>query len=141
MKNLTRLSVLVFVFLVSCTEDQQPEEISFDRRSFAEGEKIYKMSCMQCHQQNGEGLNELYPPLANSDFLLVDKQRAACIIWNGIDREITVNGKQYHMKMLPVSGMSITKVTDVLNYIYNAWGHKEGIVTPDEVRTFLKNCK
>lgn len=127
--------------MVSCSEKKDAPKEDFSRRGFIEGERIYKNTCAQCHQVDGKGLNDLYPPLANSDYLLEDKQRAACIIWQGTDSEIVVNGRTYDMKMLPVEGMSVTKVTDVMNYIYNAWGHKEGQFTDEQIREYLQSCK
>lgn len=140
MKNLIKLLSIIFVF-TSCGGNKETPKEDFSRRGFTEGERIYKNTCAQCHQVDGKGLNDLYPPLADSDYLLSDKKRAACIIWHGTEGPIVVNGKEYNMKMLPVDGMSVTKVTDVMNYIYNAWGHKEGQFTDEQIRVFLKDCK
>ena len=35
-----------------------------------DGEEIYNDFCAQCHLEDGEGVNGIYPPLANSDFLI-----------------------------------------------------------------------
>lgn len=143
MKNFNVLLIAIACSFFACSQGQEKpkDDPGFEKRSFAEGEKVYAATCAQCHQPDGKGLNDLYPPLANSDFLLADKKRAACIIWNGIEGPITVNGKEYDMPMLPVQGMSVTKVTDVMNYIYNSFGHNEGLITEKEVKSYLESCE
>ena len=39
------------------------------------GERLYNQSCIACHQQNGQGVPNAYPPLANSPYVLEDEER------------------------------------------------------------------
>lgn len=117
------------------------ERKDISSRAYINGEKVYVQYCEACHQSNGKGFRDLYPPLAQSDFLLTDLDRAACIAMNGINGEIQVNGKSYDMTMAPVKGMNPQKVTDVLNFIANSWGNNAGIITKKEVLNALSKCK
>ena len=62
------------------------------------GKKIYMQACFACHQANGEGVANAFPPLANADYLNADVNRSIDVLLHGLSGEITVNGKiqQHH---------------------------------------------
>lgn len=100
--------------------------------SIARGQDIYIAQCMSCHMENGEGIEDVYPPLAKADYLMADKERSIDNVIHGMTGEIVVNGKTYNMEMTPFD-LSDQEVSDVLNYIRNSWGNKGEAVTPEEV--------
>ncbi|MGE0568383.1 MAG: cytochrome c [Bacteroidia bacterium] len=101
---------------------------------YAKGEEIYKRTCQACHQANGEGLPNAFPPLAKSDYLLADKARAINQIIMGSTGEITVNGQKYNSTM-PPQNLSDEEVADVLNYVLHNWENDGELVTAEEVKT------
>ncbi len=101
------------------------------KSSVARGQDIYAAQCMSCHLEGGEGIEDVYPPLAKSDYLMADKVRSIHTIINGLSGEIVVNGKNYNMEMTPFT-LSDQEVSDVLNYIRNTWGNKGEPVLPEE---------
>lgn len=103
------------------------------KASIDRGKEIYIVQCMSCHMENGEGIENVYPPLAKSDYLMADKARSIDNVIHGVSGEIVVNGKTYNMDMTPFD-LSDQEVSDVLNYIRNSWGNKGKPVTPDEVK-------
>lgn len=111
---------------------------NFDlKSSITRGAEIYTAYCVSCHMDNGEGLQDFYPPVAKSDYLMADKNRSIHQILYGVSGEITVNGKKYNLEM---SGFDLTdqEVSDVLNYIRNSFGNKGAAVTPAEVKAQRK---
>jgi mono/diheme cytochrome c family protein len=100
--------------------------------SIARGKAIYNAQCVTCHKEKGEGIKEVYPPLADSDYLMADKVRSIGIVVNGATGEITVNGAKYDGEMLSVN-LADDQVSDVLNYVRNSWGNKGEAVKPEEV--------
>ena len=56
-----------------------------------------------CHQGTGEGLPDVFPPLAKSDFLAADPKRAISILLHGLTGPITVNGKDFNSVMPPMT--------------------------------------
>lgn len=82
--------------------------------------------------ENGEGLEDVYPPLAKSDYLMSDKARSIRIILNGISGPMKVNGKSYDSEMQGYP-LSDQEAADVLNYIRNSFGNKGAMVTAGEV--------
>ena len=107
----------------------------------ANGAKIYSKYCVNCHQPKGTGLASLYPPLAESDYLMADLKRAACIIKNGQSNEIEVNGKTYNQMMPGNEQLTNLEIAEVLTYITNSWGNNGGLSGVKEVDKWLKNCE
>lgn len=97
------------------------------------GKQIYSQSCFACHQNTGEGLNGVFPPLAKSDWLNEDVNRTIETVLNGLSGEITVNGKTYN-NMMPRQVLSDEEVANVLTYVYNSWGNNKTVVTPAMVK-------
>jgi len=93
--------------------------------------------CMSCHMEQGEGIEDVYPPLAKSDYLMADKKRSIANVIHGLSGEIKVNGKIYNMEMTAFD-LSDQDVSDVLNYVRNSWGNKGSAVTPEEVHATRK---
>jgi mono/diheme cytochrome c family protein len=107
---------------------QDPLQESIER-----GSEIYTDFCMTCHLPNGEGVENVYPPLAKSDYLLKNREKSIRGIKYGQEGEMIVNGKTYNDVMAPL-GLSDGEVADVMNYISNNWGNKnDNIVTEEEV--------
>jgi nitrite reductase (NO-forming) len=101
------------------------------------GKQIYTKTCFACHQANGEGLANAFPPLAKSDFLNADLKRAIGIVINGKTGEITVNGNKYNSVMTKQT-LTDVEIADVLTYVYNSWGNNKTNVkttTVQEVRS------
>ena len=59
------------------------------------GEAVYLQHCAACHQPDGTGLGNAFPPLADSDYLLGDRQEVLAAALFGLSGPITVNGVDY----------------------------------------------
>ena len=103
------------------------------------GKQIYTKTCFACHQANGEGIPNAFPPLAKSDYLNADVKRAIDIVLYGKTGEITVNGEKYNSVMTKQT-LTEDEVADVLTYIYNSWGNNKTEVTTEMVSK-VKNAK
>ncbi|MBI5772665.1 MAG: c-type cytochrome [Verrucomicrobia bacterium] len=97
------------------------------------GQALFQQHCLLCHQAGGQGAPGVFPPLAKSDFLMVDKKRSIRVLCEGLNGKITVNGREYNGQM-PPSTLNDAEAADVLTYIRNAWGNSGEPVTADEVR-------
>ena len=112
-----------------------------DNNTFPQGERIYDAYCASCHMEEGQGLKGLYPPLAKSDYLAANHVNLACIITNGLQDTIVVNGKTYEIPMMPISGLNEVQLTNVINYISHAWGNDAGYTRITDVEEALKRCE
>ncbi len=104
------------------------QEIRMER-----GKKTYLASCFACHGQDGKGIPAVFPPLAGSDFLKADKDRAIRVILKGLTGPVTVNGKTYNSAM-PPQDLTDDQTADVLTYVNNAFGNTNGPVTAEDVK-------
>lgn len=152
MNNLTKAILILFVaFVAACAggggNNEDSKEESTDSRDeirlkqyMVQGAKVYSTYCANCHQQDGKGLASLYPPLAESDYLVADLERAACIIKNGQANEIVVNGVTYN-QMMPANPVTNLELAEVLTYIGNSWGNEIGLVGVKQVDKWIDECK
>jgi len=104
----------------------------------AAGRTLFNGTCSVCHQDNGEGLPNVFPPLAKSDFLLADRARAIATVLNGRSGPITVNGNTFNSVMPPMSQLNDDEIANILTYVLNSWGNKGGQVTAAEVAQVRK---
>src|SRR3954468_6043983 len=78
------------------------------------GKEVYGEICMTCHLANGKGTPEIFPPVANSDYLLKSKNEVIKAVKFGLSGEVIVNGKKYD-NVMPSPGLSDKEIADVLN--------------------------
>jgi nitrite reductase (NO-forming) len=97
------------------------------------GERIYAQNCAACHQPDGSGLAGAFPPVARSDYLNADVNRAIGVVLNGLSGPITVNGVQYN-SLMPALALNDEDVANVLTYVYSQWGNNGSRVSPDQVK-------
>jgi nitrite reductase (NO-forming) / hydroxylamine reductase len=97
------------------------------------GEDVFKVACIACHQETGLGLPGAFPPLARSDFLLANPDRAVGIVVRGLQGEVTVNGQKFNSVMPAMTQLSDQQVADAITYVLNSWGNKGGSVAVERV--------
>ncbi len=97
------------------------------------GKQLYLKNCFVCHQLDGKGVPGTFPPLAQSDYLLSDKDRSIRILCEGLSGEITVNGKKYAGAM-PAAVIDDAGLADLLTYVRTSWENSGEPVTSDEVK-------
>lgn len=103
------------------------------------GKQAYMQTCFACHQGEGQGIPNAFPPLAKSDYLNADVDRAIGVVLNGLTGKITVNGEKYNSVMTRQL-LSSDEVANVMTYVYNSWGNSGQVVTKAMVEK-VKNKK
>jgi nitrite reductase (NO-forming) len=113
----------------------KPSEVKAKNKdeSIKLGQTIYKQNCAACHQPTGEGLKGAFPPLAKSDLLVKQRDKAIHIVANGFEGPLTVNGETYN-SVMPKLQLSDEQIANVLTYVLNSWGNPGGEVKPDQVK-------
>ena len=97
------------------------------------GQALFAGTCSVCHQANGEGLPNVFPPLAKSDFL-GDAKKLINVVLNGLSGKVTVNGKDYNSVMPPMNQLNDDEVANILTYVLNSWGNPGGTISTDDVK-------
>jgi nitrite reductase (NO-forming) len=106
-------------------------------QQIAKGKAVYATTCIACHQATGAGIPGAFPPLAKSDYLNKDLNRAIKQVIKGSSGPITVNGKKYNTPM-PAQPLNDQQIADVLTYVYSSWGNNKSVVTPAMVKAQRK---
>jgi nitrite reductase (NO-forming) len=99
----------------------------------AAGKALFQGTCSACHQADGKGLPNVFPPLAKSDFLNADERRAIGIVLNGLSGALSVNGQSFNSVMPPMSQLNDDEIANILTYVYSEWGNNGSQVTAAEV--------
>ena len=112
------------------------EELPVPVLSFAEkieeGGRLYSQNCAACHQPEGQGIAGAFPPLAGSDYLLADSQRAIGVIVNGLSGPIVVNGETYN-GVMPGVLLSDSDIANILTFVLNSFGNEDGEIFAEDV--------
>ncbi len=97
------------------------------------GEGVFANNCAACHQPDGKGVPDAFPPLAKSGFLNADKIRAVKIVTGGLNGKLIVNGQNFD-GVMPAWDLPDEEIANVLTYVYNSWGNSGADVLPDDVK-------
>ncbi|HWA25524.1 MAG TPA: cytochrome c [Lacunisphaera sp.] len=99
------------------------------------GREVYLGLCFACHLPDGKGVANAIPPLAGSDFLLADRDRAIHIVLKGLIGPVKVNGVDYNSAMPPLEAiLTEEQVTNVLSYVTGEWGNTGSPYKPEDIR-------
>lgn len=126
--------ILVFLIpgLASCRSSEELKSEQY----FVTGQQLYMTHCANCHQMEGKGMSNLYPPIAGSPILL-DKARVAHIIKYGMSDTIMVNGRKFSRPMPPNPKLTEIEIAELVSFVSMKWG-KDSVYTPiDFVRKAL----
>ncbi len=104
------------------------------------GAGVFANNCQACHQADGQGVPDAFPPLAKSDYLNGDKIRAIKTVTGGLEQPLHVNGKTFN-GVMPAWSLSDEDIADVLTFVYSKWGNSGQEVTPQEVNAYRVKAK
>lgn len=111
-------------------------------KTLERGKAVYAAVCQACHQENGQGMAGVFPPLANSPWVLGSALRMTSIILHGVQGPITVNGEKFSNVMPGLrEAMSPEDVAAVATYVRGSFGNKASPVTLETVRRALARPK
>ncbi|MDT4860842.1 hypothetical protein FQZ97_954220 [compost metagenome] len=133
----TLFFVAVCSILYSC---QTAGDIEY-AKYLSNGKDIYIANCQNCHGKNGEGLGELAPPLSDTTFLINNKTKLAGMIKNGVNEPMLIHGKIYEGKMPDFPNLHDIDLAQVIVYVTNSFGNKQGMYTYEQVAKDLSTSK
>ncbi|HET8861438.1 cytochrome c [Marivirga sp.] len=127
-------------FKNSATENYPDAKMQKYAKYMIQGKQLYTTHCSNCHQENGDGLGKLFPPLAKADYMLADIPRTICGIKYGLKGQIEVNGQTYNQAMPALDRLSNLEIAEISTYIYNSWGNEKGMIEIKTIKESLSNC-
>lgn len=139
-KSLLRKGGLVAVILGGCLSACQSTEELKAEQYYVEGFQLYTAYCANCHQADGNGMGNLYPPINKKEYLPKQQELLACIIKNGYSGEISVAGKTYNRPMPANPRLTDLEIAEIITYVYGNWAGEKGYMKIDSVAKALENC-
>jgi glucose/arabinose dehydrogenase/mono/diheme cytochrome c family protein len=103
------------------------------------GQRVYRISCLPCHQSDGNGVPGMHPPLRDTEWVTGDTERLIRIVLEGMEGEIAVHGETYNTVMPPQRHLNPQQVADVLTFVRKSFGNDASEVTVEEVEKVLNN--
>ena len=103
---------------------------------YVQGERIYIALCSNCHMDDGSGLGKLIPALTAERLTLDQPQRLICLIQKGLPRNPMTN-----QQMPAHPEMSVTEMTNLINYLGYVHAAREQSITLDEVIRLEGACQ
>lgn len=88
-----------------------------------DGATIFQEQCSACHQPDGQGVSDQFPPLAGNSDLFLDQNLPIYVVLYGLEGEIDVTGKTYAGAMPPFDHLSDESIAAVVNYVRTAWNN------------------
>lgn len=134
---LTGFMLSVCLMLYSCQNAAQLQQDIY----YTNGRDLYIKHCQNCHGTKAEGFGALTPPLTDSTYLKANKSKLACIIKDGLSGPININHKDYNERMPGFPGLASIDIAQLIVFITNAHGNKQGMYTTDQVSADLNNCR
>ncbi|MEI7423167.1 MAG: cytochrome c [Prolixibacteraceae bacterium] len=144
LKNISRLLIFSFLFvfflLSQASNYSKPFATGFKLSNEAQdstkaGESLYIKHCLQCHQKDGSGVPNMFPPIMKSDWANGDKIKLINVLLKGLNGDIEVSGDQYSQVMPKQDYLTNTEIAQILTYIRRNFGNDADAVYPEEVAT------
>ena len=108
----------------------------------AKGAELYRTSCASCHQNNGQGVPNTFPPLAGDPVVTADDPTAHIEAVLFGKKGGKISGVSYATPMPSWAGqLSDREVAAVINHERTSWGNDAPTVTEAEVAKIRKRGK
>jgi mono/diheme cytochrome c family protein len=141
MRNKLVYFILLAIAFTSMIQSCQNETSINFKRYYVNGKGIYEKNCQNCHGSDGKGLGTLYPPLTDSTYLQLNRNKLACIIRNGQTGTVKINNISYVGIMPGNETLADIDIAQVIVYISNSFGNKQGFYDSDIAKKDLEKCK
>jgi len=97
----------------------------------ADGQQVFNVNCVACHQTTGKGLPGVFPPLDGSEWVNGDPRVLANIVLHGVTGEISVAGQTYKGAMPTFGQLGDAELAAVLSHVRSAWSNKSAAIKAD----------
>lgn len=113
-----------------------PKQTYKDNRTA--GFNLFNTHCSSCHGLDGQGKDQLAPPLLNSEYVGGSTDRLILLTLNGLKGPVTVNGKRYEMNAVMPGiknnpELSDKDIADLLIFLRNSFSFSSTYVSEKDV--------
>ncbi|EDY18199.1 membrane-bound dehydrogenase domain protein [Chthoniobacter flavus Ellin428] len=119
-----------------------------EQKMYDLGKEVFNkdVHCATCHQPDGKGVENTYPPLAKSEWL-ADQDRVIKIVLKGLYGELKLQGKTYgpSKNTPPMVGFgpldTDEEIAAVISFVRQSFGNDLDFVKPEEVKRVREEVK
>lgn len=107
----------------------------------ASGAGVFSSRCAACHQANGRGVPNVFPPLAGSEFVNGDSARLVRLVLHGLTGPVTVGGATFNGAMPAWKDqLKDAEIAAVLTYVRSSFGNSSpgvsaGLISAERAAT------
>jgi mono/diheme cytochrome c family protein len=113
-----------------------------DLKMYNLGKEVFNREahCVTCHQADGQGVDNVYPALARSEWLRDDPERAIKVVLKGLYGPLQLHGKSYGPEkgtppMMGFAGLlKDQELAAVLTYVNQSFGNDLPAVKAEQVK-------
>ena len=119
-------------------QDRQRKHVP-DKDARRRGFQVYRQTCLQCHQDEGQGMVGVFPPLDGAEWVNGSADTVIRIVLKGMIGPVVVKDQPYNSAMQPHEAqLDDQQIADVVNYVRQSWGNDNPAVTPADVARLRK---
>ena len=111
-----------------------PVKDNLDKVRAEAGERHYNTFCGACHQRDGKGDGNRFPPLNESEWVNGDPQELIDLVLYGMEGPITVKGIPYNGIMPAHDHLDNETVAQILTYIRQSFGNDASAIREQGIR-------
>ncbi len=119
--------------------DPDPVKDLMQKGDTYSGRILYNTYCAACHLRDGKGDNNRFPPLTGSDWVTGDGDRLIDVVLNGLQGDVTVNGRQYNALMPAHRHLDDFAIASILTYIRKGFGNEAPPINAKKVAEIRNN--
>lgn len=120
-----------------------------DKKLYELGKEVFNREahCVTCHQADGKGVDNIYPALANSNWLEGNGDRVIKIVLKGLFGPLEFQGKKYgpEKNTPPMMGfgplLKDEEVAAVISYVHQSFGNDLPMVKVEDVKRVREEVK
>ena len=90
------------------------------------GQRLFRANCAECHQNDGLGIPNIYPPLAGNETVQGSAVDVALVLRIG-------RGEMPSFK----DSLDSDQLASIINYIRNAWGNSGEKISSEDIEKLI----
>jgi mono/diheme cytochrome c family protein len=111
---------------------------SCNENTYMQGARLYTFHCANCHMEDGSGLENVIPSIAQSEYFASKIDSLPCLIRHGKSSSKSADSLMVDM---PVNyQMTEYEINNVINHIMVSWYPDREAVTIQDTRNNLEDC-
>lgn len=103
------------------------------------GSSLYTSYCASCHKENGEGINQDFPPLKKSNIVNGNTKILVSVVLRGLTDQGATTKSPYTQPMPSFSFLEDEEIAKILTYVRAKFNNNSNEVTGKEVEAVRKN--